>query len=343
MKLERIEAIDILRGYFILAIIIVHLSYFPNGYDLITGRGQLWVTNSEGFFFLSGTLIGLVRGRKAISKPFKVVATKLASRGFMLYAWTIGLTFLFTAVALVSQLNTVKPGVWQGAIDWYLIRDTLLFRYEYSWADFLQYYSVYLLFSIPAVLALRKNKAWIILVVSIFLWAVNSKNNAFYNWQLFFFCGAVAGWYWQQILDFLKKTPRMLVLAHYPLAIGMFILNLVVLAGIYPELSAKLSPYFVRAEMPLARVLLFGLWFSALYRFVVSHEHWFKKWVGWLLIPFGQNSLYAYIVHAFLVFFVQLFFVNKHNVILNFIVTSAVILLVWYATKKRFLFGIIPR
>ena len=149
-KAKRIETIDILRGFFIFSIIVVHLARFPNGYDVLTGRGILWVTNSEGFFLMSGMLIGLVRGRKALHVPFKEVAQKLFKRGLMLYIWTIGLTLLFTAIALKSGLVTIKPGVWEGAITWRLFIESTTFQYVYSWADFLQYYSVYLLLSIPA-------------------------------------------------------------------------------------------------------------------------------------------------------------------------------------------------
>jgi hypothetical protein len=78
-KPKRIETIDILRGFYIFSIIVVHLARFPNGYDIFTGRGILWATNSEGFFLMSGMLIGIIRGRKDGSLPFKEVAKNYAS------------------------------------------------------------------------------------------------------------------------------------------------------------------------------------------------------------------------------------------------------------------------
>lgn len=191
-KAKRIETIDILRGFFIFSIVVVHLARFPNGYDVLTGRGILWVTNSEGFFLMSGMLIGLVRGRKALALPFKEVASKLFKRGLMLYAWTIGLTLLFTAIALKSGLVTIKPGVWEGAITWSLLVQSATFQYVYSWADFLQYYSIYLWLSIPAIFALRKGKWWLVVATSVLLWAVHGTN-AFLTWQLFFFAGRWQG------------------------------------------------------------------------------------------------------------------------------------------------------
>lgn len=342
-KAKRIETIDILRGFFIFSIIVVHLARFPNGYDVLTGRGILWVTNSEGFFLMSGMLIGLVRGRKALHLPFKEVAQKLFKRGLMLYVWTIGLTLLFTAIALTSGLATIKPGVWEGAITWSLFVQSATFQYVYSWADFLQYYSVYLWLSIPAIYALRKGRWWIVVAMSVFLWAIHGTS-AFLTWQLFFFCGAVAGWYWNQILDFLKKTPKWLSVLHIPLAFAVLALSVVMVQGsLFPELSATINAHFVRSKMEIWRILVFLLWFSAAYRLVDRYEAQVKKWVGWMLIPFGQNSLYVYILHSFFVFFVSLYIPFTSNIFINFIVVTSVLLLLTLAVRKKFLFGIIPR
>lgn len=343
VKQKRIETIDILRGFFIFSIIVVHLARFPNGYDIFTGRGILWVTNSEGFFLMSGMLIGLVRGRKALSQPFKEVAKKLLKRGAMLYVWTIGLTLLFTFFALQSGLATIKPGVWEDPITWRILFDSATFQYVYSWADFLQYYSIYLFASIPVIYALRKGKWWLVVAISVFLWAIHGVN-AFLTWQLFFFCGAVAGWYWDEILAFLKKTPKWLAMLHYPLALAVLALSVVSVEGsLVPKLSEVLNPHFVRAKMEIWRVLVFLLWFSAGYRLVSRYETQVKKWVGWMLIPFGQNSLYVYILHSFFIFFVSLWIPFTGNIFINFIVTTSVLLLLTLAVRKKFLFNIIPR
>lgn len=342
-KAKRIETIDILRGFFIFSIIVVHLARFPNGYDAFTGRGILWVTNSEGFFLMSGMLIGMVRGRKDMALPFKTVARKLFKRGLMLYVWTIGLTLLFTFFALQSGLATIKPGVWQGAISWQLLVDSATFKYVYSWADFLQYYSVYLLLSIPAIYALRKGKWWLVVAISVFFWLIHGVE-PFLTWQLFFFCGAVAGWYWNQIIDFLKKTPKWIAIIHYPVALAVLALSVVSVEGsLLPNVSEVLNPHFIRAKMEIWRVLVFLLWFSAAYRLVNRYEAQVKKWVGWMLIPFGQNSLYVYILHSFFVFFVSLYIPFTSNILANFLVTTSVLLLLLLAVRKKFLFSIIPR
>ena len=70
-KLQRIDTIDIIRGYFLFVIIIDHLARFFGFFDLFTGGGRQWVSAAEGFFFISGMMIGLVRAKKLKDKPKK--------------------------------------------------------------------------------------------------------------------------------------------------------------------------------------------------------------------------------------------------------------------------------
>ena len=75
---KRILTFDLMRGWFLLAITINHIAFFPNGLGWISGRGGLYVTTAEGFFLVSGIVLGIVRGakttREAISASCGIVA-----------------------------------------------------------------------------------------------------------------------------------------------------------------------------------------------------------------------------------------------------------------------------
>ena len=43
-KTERIAAFDLMRGFFLIVIMIDHVELYPNGWDFITGKGRLWVS-----------------------------------------------------------------------------------------------------------------------------------------------------------------------------------------------------------------------------------------------------------------------------------------------------------
>src|SRR3989339_456486 len=90
---RRIHELDLLRGFFILVIIIDHLQFWPSPLTFLTGEGRLWVSAAEGFFLISGLLIGYIRGYKGRNQPLTSISKKLAYRAFMLYAWGVGITF----------------------------------------------------------------------------------------------------------------------------------------------------------------------------------------------------------------------------------------------------------
>ncbi len=59
-KRKRILTLDILRGGFLVAIIVDHLNQGPSLWYLLTGGGAMWVSPAEGFFAISGILVGYI-------------------------------------------------------------------------------------------------------------------------------------------------------------------------------------------------------------------------------------------------------------------------------------------
>ena len=97
--IERIRAFDLMRGFFLIVILLDHLAYYPSGLDIFTGRGLLYVSTAEGFFAISGLVLGIVRGRKLIKKPLRTPAKLLFKRSWQLYVESVILTLLFTLFA----------------------------------------------------------------------------------------------------------------------------------------------------------------------------------------------------------------------------------------------------
>lgn len=364
---DRLITIDLIRGLFLIVIIIDHLQKFPGVFDIITGRGILWVSAAEGFFFVSGLMLGYVRGNKDMSKPFKQVSYKLFKRAGVLYAWSIGLTLIFTVFAFMFQHYTgLKQGAAFNLPIPQLIKEIVTFWYVYGWADFLQYYAVFVFVSPLAIYLLRKNLWYVLITLTVSIWYF-SGNNIFLGWQLLFFGGSIVGFYLTDIELFAHNIPRhlkqntkyILVL----LAIITYIISLILVFGseysgsiwlqrlrISPIIIDKIqyyrtltAPYFDKNSLPLPRLATFLLWFSALYILTKRYQKVIVNNVGSFLIPFGQNSLYVYIVHAFFIFFVTLLFPGKYNVIVNLCIEVAVISSLWLMLRRQFLFKLVPR
>src|SRR5438105_10501736 len=98
-KSKRIAALDIIRGFFLVVILINHIELYPSGFDYFTGRGRLFVSAAEGFFFMSGLLVGIVYKRR-LHLGMKFITVKMWRRALQLYIGSVILTLLFTAAAV---------------------------------------------------------------------------------------------------------------------------------------------------------------------------------------------------------------------------------------------------
>lgn len=370
IKKPRILALDLLRGYFLVSIILNHLHWYPNGLDWVAMRGSLLVSAAEGFFIISGILLGIVRGRKLADQPFKVSALLVLSRGLKLYVVSVVLMLLFTFIGWLFLDNPgLKPGIRpmdEPILD--IIIGALSLEYLYGWADFLRLYAIFLIMSPFALWLLRKGKWYIVTAASIGMWLlypvarVYTENSTELlmplSWQLIFFTGLTIGYHWNDLSDWwrrqsetLRKTIRIPVLT---LAVITLLINIVLVAGFslnfFPAswqtiYNTELFTTFDKNGLPLARLVLFGLWFTLGITLFMRFEKTITKWFGWLLLPFGMNSLYVYIQHAIIIFFAHLIIApgTSSNFILNFFGSIAILGIIYYAVKKRFLFSIIPR
>lgn len=363
-----------MRGYFLVAIIIGHVGFYPNGFDWMTMRGNLYVSAAEGFFLISGIVLGIVRGRKLLDKPFRLVANLLLKRSLQLYITSIVLALLFTLIGWWFFMD--NPGLKHGImppgtslLD--VLWRTLTFGYIYGWADYLRLYCIFLLFSPLAMWLLRKGLWYVLLAGNIAVWLLfpgatdlPSQIQEYWQplaWQLIFFGGLTLGFYWQTLTDWWSSlgARRKQVLTWSVLGIAFITLvaNIIVVyggKGVLPIISSDLAlqleeygtmihrEFFDKEAMPTARVIMFAFWFAASFWLFHRFEKIIVRWFGWLLLPFGQNSLYVYTLHAVVVLFIHLYFANT-SIIANFAITAGVILAIRLAIHYRLLMKIIPR
>lgn len=366
---DRLLTFDLLRGYFLLAIILNHLFWYPNGFDWVAARGELFVTAAEGFFLISGIILGIVRGRKLIDKPFRVAAMHLLKRGVQLYAASIILMLIFTLLGWWFFYDNpgLKPGI--RPIDesiFAVLFGALSFEYIYGWADYLRLYAIFLFMSPLALWLLRKNKWYLLIAASIGLWLLfpasgtSEKSDELLMpiaWQLIFFSGFTIGFYWKKLTEKWQglslKVRRRINTTIVTIAAVTLAFNIAIVFGklipgapseIMNAISAFLSPHFHKESLPVTRLLLFGIWFWFGFWLFKKFEKFIVKWFGWILLSFGQNSLYVYIIHAFIIYFAHLIMLNSsNNFFINLFGTIAVVGAILLAVKTKFLMKIIPR
>lgn len=364
VPIRRIETFDLLRGFLLVIILLNHLHYYPSGFEYITGQSFLYVSAAEGFFLISGIVLGMVRGGKRRDQPFNELVKPLLKRAGQLYLTSIILVIIFTLLGwfFVNQPG-VKTGLFLPIGDiWMMLWQTVTLQYTYGWADYLRLYALFLLFSPVALWLLRKGKWYLVLAASFGVWTLYPLSpwppgwlSAPISWQLIFFAGFVVGYHWQEISRWwkqrLEKTRRIITATIVPLGFLSVVFSaLLVFGKDIPEIGASLSAFhgsieihFEKDRLPLARIGLSMLWFASFFWIFSRFETQLKKWFGWLLLSFGTNSLYVYTIQAFVVFFVLLATEKSNWWFINFLISVMTIGIVYLAVRTKFLMKIIPR
>jgi hypothetical protein len=81
---------------------------------------------------------------------------------------------------------------------------------------------------------------------------------------------------------------------------------------------------------------------AGLFLIIRRYEALILRYAGKLLLPFGRNSLYVYIVESALLFSVPLMS-RQGSLLFNTAIELSIVGLVWLALRQRFLFTVIPR
>lgn len=348
---NRFHLLDQLRGFFIVIIIIDHLSRWPSIFGVITGKAMVWVTAAEGFVIISGLLVGYVRGYKNRKLPFRDVSKKLVSRGLLLYMWSIIATFVYTAIIWYVPLQGGSPGMPIATGDWLsLLTHALTLQYTNVWVHFLGLYAVFLIASPIAVWLLRQNHAWAVAAISFGLLVVGwATNNEFLQWQFLFFIPSIAGYYLDTIVAHWKRHSKKLRHNLATVAIGAMLITMALSAivtfypGLAPALDAATQPYFEKDTITLTRTATAFLWFIGLFFVFYHFREWITRWLGWLLHPVGTHSLTAYIVHGFVLCIISFFTVSGSNLVINSLLGAAAVLMVWGIVKIPHIDRVIPR
>lgn len=368
---ERINLLDYIRGYLILCIVVNHFFLFPSAWEFVTGRGILWVSAAEGFFFMSGLMVGLIQGRRYKDNDSIIpVAKRILKRSWVLYVANFVLVMIFifivADISLVADISKLKVMPEYNSI--------LLLAYKvaslqvvYGWADFLNYYVVFLILSIPALWLLKQKMWYFVLALALVGWieprlAQFGVDNLYFYWQAYFFFGLVFGYHYENIQKyfrgltsnkrlFIKRASIYTFLIALSLNWAMLLSTKQLLQNKAPVLSPVLTmlengfryadPYLNNNRSGILRVFVFFVWAIGIY-FIFKHfENFIEKKLDWLLGELGRQSLRYYIVSSLLALVLPLFII-KQGFLYNTIITTVLVALVLIAGRIRFVKKIVP-
>ena len=340
--------VDLLRGYFLFVIIIDHMGSFPSIFEPLTGGGMLLISAAEGFFFLSGLLVGRLRGWDVRMGNFAKAKRWLLHRAGVLYMVSVVLTLAYTFVAWgLHYTPRVTLGV--SKAGWLeTVWRALTLQYSFGLADMLPLYTIYLLASIAVLKLLAKDRWKTVMLLSVGLWLVPLATSGYMrpigtyfsllSWQLLFFAGLLLGYYNQQVWDWwlgLARSIRRWILV----GLGAFALfgigyswALRLIDGLYDSQKFFVQPLFENIELGPGRVLLFAACIIVAYHGVRHYEQVISQKVGWFLLPLGQHSLFVYALHSLLIF--PLIGFPIKNFLPASVLNLAMLTVVWLITKQ---------
>lgn len=344
---SRILALDYLRGFFILIIIVDHLWRWPNLFELISGRGELWSSAAEGFVIISGLLVGYIRGYKNRHQPLKTVSKKLVMRGAVLYLWMIITTLLLASVSWLFDFEGNMAYVPIPEFHWTeLIFSVFRLDYVHTLTHFLYLYAIFLIISPAMIWLMRRKKAWIGGIISLIGWGIGMAYSLeWLQWQILFFMPAIAGFYYEPILAMYHSlaTKMQKLIRYGSILVTISTIGLASSIVLVNPPGDYKSILFGRDPITIATVLISFVWFIGLLSLFQLILPWLKRWFGWLLFTLGERSLTAYILHIIPLVLCQLFFVEYNNIFINTLLATGSILFTWALLKIPHINKVIPR
>jgi hypothetical protein len=306
-------------------LMLMTLAHLPTQAQVVTNQQLGFVSEAEGFVFLSAFLTGRIFGRIANQSGFPAVIRRLWTRALRLYGYHLFLLGIaFTVVATVA-IHTERPGL-EGLLDFYLahpihaVWSAILLVYCPPLLDILPMYIIFLL-ATPIALYVGSRWSWkLVLIPSGLIWllAQFGLRTAIYArmvqlagvqiplnemgafdllaWQ---FLWAVGLWIGTGCpgSTFKVLTSKMCVMAALLVAAAIFLLRHPILHVQLDE--APWSGFIDKWHLGALRLLDFA---SLAILFVVSRS-WLARWLTIApLVALGKASLEVFCAHLLFCF-----------------------------------------
>ncbi len=353
-KRERIAALDLLRGLFLIVIICDHIAWTPSLlFQFVTSNTGSFASAAEGFFAISGILVGYIYGPRFINH-IADTTKKIWRRAGLLYILSIFFTLAYTFWSML--LDQPYPRLaWVDQSTWQLLISTVTLQHTYGLTDFLARYAVFMLFAPAALWLIVKHKAWLLALGSIVTWYVFHERTLFSpyaTWQSIFMIAIIIGYYLPVIEAWLKQrliVRRVVVwtaVATFAIvAIWSIVPNFLMFIGAESlsagmlqrlqsiELARQLFivGHFDKDSLELGRLAVGCLWFAGLYLIFRKFETPINSTTKGYLQKLGQYSLLVYCLQAFFIFLMDVTIPIPlwTNIIINTIVNILLVMLIY--------------
>lgn len=348
--------LDLLRGLCLLKMVTNHIGL---GASVAIQRYIGYATAAEGFFFISGAVVGIVHGKRMKEHGLGPVSRQVLQRSAQLYIANLAFVLLFVALEVSGTVGYSSfDSLWSPDLRWELL---LAFNQPY-YLHVLPRYVLFLALTPLALWCLRSKQTWLLLAATAGLylfqlehrhtfslsWLERPEESSFplLSWQLLFFSGLCLGYHRQTLARAWARYAKLLTPATLTLFVAFLILREAALAGALTIPSSWIHLLLGREHLGPLRLLNLAAVFGTC--FVAATHLWrpLQKLLGQLLLPFGQHSLYLFLMHIPLAWLSRPLFAEMAAGQVPFwqplALEVALVASLWLMIRKRFLFGVVP-
>jgi enterochelin esterase-like enzyme len=315
--------LDFLRGFAVLAMVVDHIGG-PSFLYAVTGGNKFYTSAAEAFIFISGLLVGVVYGRIVARDGFVAGMRRAIERAGVLYLLTVGVTL---PLLVLSELLDLP---WATGIyftdPWAIVVGVLTLHRTYYLIDVMVLYTLLLAIAPLALYLLVQGHTRLLLLGSWGLWLAfqvapdqaeipwTIAGNYLFHfsaWQVFFFTAMALGYHRERVARWFPRPVQGVLFGLSALGFaGLIVLYRLGdtvwnwLAGAHPALIPPdnlLVLLFGKGDVRPGRILASVIVFGFFYLLTTLAWRPLYRALGWLLMPLGQNALYAYTAHIVLV------------------------------------------
>jgi hypothetical protein len=298
--------------------VVDHIGGARSPFYLLTGGDRFFVSAAEGFVFLSGLLMGMINGGLIRRGDIGEALTRVLRRAGMLYTLTIGLTMVSAVLPLALGLSWA-PDFQGGSIVDYIVSILTLHRTVYL-VDVMLLYTILVLAAEPILLLLKYGRTRLVLGGSWGLWLlwqgwpqsadvwpiVGDELFTVASWQVLFVTALVIGYHRRKLEWAFRaiSSPQALLLSGAGLAgfVVLYATRLAPLTALTGADRVTVTEWlFAKNDVAPGRIVAFAALFVFAYALLTLAWRPLERSTGWLLLPFGQNALSAYVIHIFVV------------------------------------------
>lgn len=240
--MKRIAALDMLRGY---ALVCIMLDHMPQGVLRNVTLANFTVFDAaELFVLLSGFLVGMVWVKVEERQGLRAAQWRFLRRAFQVWlALVTGAVLLALFSHLLFALKINHTAVWFQYSRWIwenplgYVGTVMLMWMQPNLLDVLALYVV-LILTVPLTVPFLLRLPWLAMAVSVAVWWFAAPLNTLvpnqrpggllfnpFGWQLLFFIGVALGAFRRQVMPVLRRYSRLLT----PLSIGMLLFGLAII------------------------------------------------------------------------------------------------------------------